>query len=52
MTAKPRLVIGAGAVFLLWLLSTSLYTVSEVQEALIVRLGATIGVVNEPGLKF
>ena len=52
MTAKPRLVIGAGAVFLLWLLSTSLYTVSEVQEALIVRLGAPIGVVNEPGLKF
>jgi len=52
MTAKPRLVIGAGAVFLLWLLSTTLYTVSEVQEALIVRLGAPIGVVNEPGLKF
>jgi len=52
MTAKPRLVVGAGAVFLLWLLSTTLYTVSEVQEALIVRLGAPIGVVNEPGLKF
>lgn len=52
MTAKPRLVIGAGAVFLLWLLSTTLYTVSEVQKALIVRLGAPIGVVNEPGLKF
>ncbi|MGO9166621.1 MAG: protease modulator HflC [Candidatus Sulfotelmatobacter sp.] len=52
MTAKPRLVIAAGAVFLLWLLSATLYTVSEVQKALIVRLGAPIGVVNEPGLKF
>ncbi len=52
MTAKPRVVIAAGAVFLLWLLSATLYTVSEVQKALIVRLGAPIGVVNEPGLKF
>src|ERR1035438_10534022 len=52
MSAKLRLVIGAGAFFLLWLLATTLYTVSEVQQALIVRLGAPIGVVNEPGLKF
>ena len=51
MTAKPRLVAAAGALLLLWLLSTTLYTVSEVQQALIVRLGAPIGVVNEPGLK-
>src|SRR5450631_4925833 len=52
MTAKPRLFIGAGAFFLLWLLSATLYTVSEVQQALIVRLGAPIGVVTEPGLNF
>ena len=52
MSAKLRLVIGAGAFFLLWLLSNTLYTVSEDQQALIVRLGAPIGVVNEPGLKF
>jgi len=52
MSAKLRLVIGAGAFFLLWLLSTTLYTVNEVQQALIVRLGAPIGAVNEPGLKF
>ena len=52
MSAKLRLVIGAGAFFLLWLLSTTLYTLSEVQQALIVRLGAPIGAVNEPGLKF
>jgi membrane protease subunit HflC len=52
MSAKSRLVMGAAAFFLLWLLLTTLYTVSEVQQALIVRLGAPIGVVNEPGLKF
>jgi len=52
MSAKPRLVIGAVAFVLLWLLSNTLYTLSEVQQALIVRLGAPIGVVNEPGLKF
>jgi membrane protease subunit HflC len=52
VTAKLRLVIGAGAFFLLWLLSTTLYTLSEVQQALIVRLGAPIGAVKEPGLKF
>jgi membrane protease subunit HflC len=52
MSAKVRLVMGIGAFFLLWLLSATLYTVSEVQQALIVRLGAPIGVVNEPGLKF
>jgi membrane protease subunit HflC len=52
MSARRPLVIAAGAIFLLWLLSATLYTVSEVQQALIVRLGAPIGVVNEPGLKF
>jgi membrane protease subunit HflC len=51
MSAKLRLVLGAGAIFLLWLLSATLYTVGEVQKALIVRLGAPIGVVDEPGLK-
>ena len=52
MSAKLRVVVGVGAFILLWLLSATLYTVSEVQQALIVRLGAPIGVVNEPGLKF
>ena len=51
MSATLRLVLGAGAIFLLWLLSATLYTVGEVQKALIVRLGAPIGVVDEPGLK-
>jgi len=52
MSAKPRLVFAAVAFVLLWLLSNTLYTLGEVQQALIVRLGAPIGVVNEPGLKF
>jgi membrane protease subunit HflC len=52
MSPRLRFVIGAAAFFLVWLLSSTLYTVSEIQKALIVRLGAPIGVVNEPGLKF
>ncbi|MGA2708827.1 MAG: protease modulator HflC [Steroidobacteraceae bacterium] len=52
MSAKLRLVIAAVAFVLLWLLSNTLYTLSEVQQALIVRLGAPIGAVSEPGLKF
>ena len=52
MNAKLRFGVGAGAFLLLWLLSTTLYTVSEVQKALLIRLGAPIGVVSEPGLKF
>jgi membrane protease subunit HflC len=52
MSTKQRLAIAAGGLFLLWLMSATLYTVSETQQALIVRLGAPIGVVNEPGLKF
>jgi membrane protease subunit HflC len=47
-----RVAIGAGALVLLWLLSATLYTVSEVQKALIIRLGAPVGVVSAPGLKF
>jgi modulator of FtsH protease HflC len=52
MSAKLRLIIGAGTFLLLWLLSTILYTVSEEQQALIVRLGAPLGAVREPGLKY
>lgn len=52
MTPRMRVAIGAGALVLLWLLSATLYTVSEVQKALIIRLGAPVGVVSAPGLKF
>ena len=52
MSAKQRLAAGAGVFVLLWLLSNTLYTLSEVQQALIVRLGAPLGVVEQPGLQF
>jgi membrane protease subunit HflC len=37
---------------LVWLASASTFTVSEGQQALVVRLGAPIGVETQPGLKF
>ncbi len=52
MSTKRRLAAAAGAFVLLWLVSNTLYTLSEVQQALIVRLGAPLGVVEHPGLKF
>jgi membrane protease subunit HflC len=52
MTVSQRFGIAIGGFFLLWLLSSTLYTLGEVQQALIVRLGAPIGAVNTPGLKF
>ena len=36
----------------LYALASSLYVLSEAHEALIIRLGAPIGVIEEPGLKF
>lgn len=39
-------------VLVLAVLSSTLYTVNEGQEALIVRLGAPVGVESQPGLKF
>ena len=41
-----------GAFALLWLLSGSLFSVSEIQQALVIRLGAPIGVMTQPGLQF
>jgi membrane protease subunit HflC len=34
-----------------WTLSSALYTVQEATQALVVRLGAPVGVVTEPGLR-
>src|SRR5271165_63095 len=36
----------------LYALASSLYVLNEAHEALIIRLGAPIGVIEEPGLKF
>lgn len=46
-------VAGIGAVvFALWLLSDSVYSVGESELALVVRLGAPVAVVAEPGLQW
>lgn len=39
-------------VVVIWALSISTYVVSETEQALIIRLGAPVGVVNVPGLQF
>lgn len=51
MNSRWRTVLLVGAFFLLWLLSETLFVVSEVQQALIVRFGAPIDAVTEPGLQ-
>jgi membrane protease subunit HflC len=50
---KPRALVALGALAALsiYLLASSLYVVGEGEQALIVRLGAPIGVVVKPGLK-
>jgi modulator of FtsH protease HflC len=50
---RTRLIVAAvlAAVALVWLASATLYTVSEGQQALVVRLGAPIAVLAKPGLK-
>ncbi|HEY4067707.1 MAG TPA: protease modulator HflC [Burkholderiaceae bacterium] len=49
---RPGLRIGVlvGALVALWVLASSLYTVSEGEQVLIVRQGAPIGAIKEPGL--
>lgn len=37
---------------LLWLCSRSLFSVSEIEQALVIRLGAPIGAMTQPGLQF
>lgn len=46
--------IGVAAIMLVlgWITLASVYTVSEVEQALLIRLGAPIGVVSVPGLNF
>ncbi|WP_022981972.1 protease modulator HflC [Ideonella sp. B508-1] len=51
-TLPWRIVVLLVTVVVLAVLSSTLYTVSEGQEALIVRLGAPVGVESQPGLKF
>lgn len=50
--SRPKTLATVLVVVLLWIFSISTYTVSETDQALIIRLGAPIGVVNAPGLNF
>jgi len=52
VTARLSTILVVGIIGTLLLLSTTLYTVSEIQQALIIRLGAPISVVASPGLNF
>ena len=51
MKRFPKLAVIGAAVFALWVANAALYTVDETQQALVVRLGAPMGVAGEPGLK-
>jgi modulator of FtsH protease HflC len=52
MRSRSLIAALALAALALYLLSSSLYVVNEGEQALVVRLGAPIDVVNQPGLKF
>ena len=49
---RPALWSSMALLLALWLLSITTYVVSETEQALIVRLGAPVGVVTQPGLQF
>jgi membrane protease subunit HflC len=50
MKSNIRVAIALLALLVLWNLGSSLYTVGETQQALVVRLGAPIKLVTQPGL--
>ena len=52
MNSKVRLAISAFALVLVWNLASALYTVGEMQQALVVRMGAPVDLITTPGLKF
>ena len=52
MKARLRIALVVIAFVAVWLLSNTLYTIHMGEQALIVRQGAPIGAITEPGLKF
>ena len=52
MNSKVRIAISGIALIALWNLGSSLYTVGEMQQALVVRMGAPVDLITTPGLKF
>jgi len=51
MKSKVRIVLSLLALLVLWNLGSALYTVGEMQQALVVRMGAPVDLVTTPGLK-
>ena len=51
MKRPPTLALVAAIVIAAWVANASFYTVSEIQRALVVRLGAPVDVADQPGLK-
>lgn len=51
MKRLPKIAVASIVALALWMLNAALYTVGETQQALVVRLGAPMGVAGEPGLK-
>ena len=49
---RPLLWSAMAAVAVLWVLSVTTFVVSETEQALIIRLGAPVGLVSAPGLNF
>lgn len=52
MSLRATILIAVFVAFLGWLVSLSLYTVSQAQVALLVRLGQPVATIKEPGLNF
>lgn len=51
MRRPPILAVMTAVVVAVWVVNACFYTVSEVQRALVVRLGAPVDVADQPGLK-
>ena len=49
---RPAMWSGVAALAVLWVLSLTAYVVSETEQALIIRLGAPVGLISTPGLNF
>jgi len=51
MRSKVRIAISILVLMILWNLGSALYTVGEMQQALVVRMGAPVDLITTPGLK-
>lgn len=51
MKSKVRIAIGLLVLLVVWNLGSALYTVGEMQQALVVRMGAPVDLIKTPGLK-